>query len=313
MRKHAKNLFILTLAVLYIGTLQPLKASPDKYTSEIANEYVQAGDWQSAVKAYKYLTQQEADNGSYWFFLGYSHHNLGDYPKAVKAYSKANESGFYAPIVRYNMACAHARMGNIDKAHAWLDKSLQAGFGKPELLKSDDDLESIRSDAQFAGYVKQAKMNSAPCEYNDNCRQLDFWLGEWQVYNAQGTMVGTNRIEKALNGCAIMENWEGTSGIKGKSVNYYNPHENKWYQNWVSANGTIINYEGYYKDGVMHLAGTSINKEGETEMSKMNLTPNDDGTVTQLIKHSKDGGENWYVWFKGLYKPANEMSVSDEY
>jgi hypothetical protein len=45
----------------------------------------------------------------------------------------------------------------------------------------------------------------------------------------------------------------------------------------------------------------------------MTLTPNDDGTVTQLIKHSKDGGENWYVWFKGLYKPATEMSASDEY
>ena len=312
MRKYSKLIFILTVLVLFVGTMLPSKASPDKYTSETANQYVQEGDWQNAVKAYEYLTEQEADNGTYWFYLGYGYHNLGDYSNAVEAYKKAEENGFIPNVARYNVACAYAKMGNTEKAYGWLDKSLEAGFGNPELLKGDSDLEELQSDARFAEYVKRAKMNSSPCEYSKEWRQLDFWLGEWEVYNPQGLMVGSNRIEKSLNGCAIIENWDGSSGVNGKSINYYNPDEGKWYQNWVSDRGNIINYEGYFKDGAMHLEGVSVDSDGETEMSKMTLTPNDDGTVTQLIKHSNNGGRSWYVWFQGTYKPSNEMSASEE-
>lgn len=35
---------------------------------------------------------------------------------------------------------------------------------------------------------------------------MDFWIGTWNVVNGRGELEGHNRIEKVLNGCAIIEN-----------------------------------------------------------------------------------------------------------
>ena len=45
--------------------------------------------------------------------------------------------------------------------------------------------------------------------------ELDFWVGEWDV-QVGGRMAGTNRIEKILDGCAVMEFWTGADGGEGR-------------------------------------------------------------------------------------------------
>lgn len=39
-------------------------------------------------------------------------------------------------------------------------------------------------------------------------RQFDFWIGNWEVYGANGKLAGTNRVEKILAGCVLQENWQ---------------------------------------------------------------------------------------------------------
>lgn len=41
---------------------------------------------------------------------------------------------------------------------------------------------------------------------------MDFWIGTWNVVNGRGELEGHNRIDKVLNGCAIIENWKEVSG-----------------------------------------------------------------------------------------------------
>ena len=50
---------------------------------------------------------------------------------------------------------------------------------------------------------------SLPCAEDPLYGELDFWLGSWTVYDTAGTEVGKNLIGKALEGCAIIENWTG--------------------------------------------------------------------------------------------------------
>ena len=47
-------------------------------------------------------------------------------------------------------------------------------------------------------------------------RQLDFWVGEWDLtYTAGGKEAKSrNRISKVLDGCAILEEFTGGSGTK---------------------------------------------------------------------------------------------------
>ena len=68
-----------------------------------------------------------------------------------------------------------------------------------------------------------------PCEHDAAYHKLDFWLGRWDVVDAQdGSKGGENFIEKVLDGCAIVENWHELDprGGDGKSLFYYQPVTN---------------------------------------------------------------------------------------
>ncbi|MGH9788840.1 MAG: hypothetical protein ACRD4U_09090 [Candidatus Acidiferrales bacterium] len=132
-------------------------------------------------------------------------------------------------------------------------------------------------------------------------RAFDFWLGEWDVLNPQGHQAGVNRIEKILNGCALLENWTGSRGGAGKSLNFFNAATRRWEQVWVADGGGVIKYEGEFKDGAMRFAGEFFQRDAARLPSRMTLTPLDGGRVRQLIERSTDGGMTWTVWFDGTY------------
>src|SRR5689334_20818408 len=39
--------------------------------------------------------------------------------------------------------------------------------------------------------------------------QFDFWVGNWDVHNADGSLGGTNVVKSRLGGCVVEENWTG--------------------------------------------------------------------------------------------------------
>jgi hypothetical protein len=60
------------------------------------------------------------------------------------------------------------------------------------------------------------------CKDDPKLALLDFWLGEWIVTH-EGTQVGSNRIERTLDGCAILEHWTSARGGRGLSLFYVGP------------------------------------------------------------------------------------------
>ncbi len=140
-----------------------------------------------------------------------------------------------------------------------------------------------------------------PCEADTTYRQFDFWVGEWDVFNSEGQQAGTNRIEKLLGGCLLLENWTSARGSEGKSINYYDPIRKRWVQTWVDGQGGIIAVEGGLEDGAMRFEGEHLYPDGRREAYRMSFTPRADGSVRQFIEQSKDGGSTWYVWFDGTY------------
>ena len=94
-------------------------------------------------------------------------------------------------------------------------------------------------------------------------RQFDFWLGDWEVTNVEGTVVGTNTIRKILNGCVLHEHWRGADGGSGQSHNIYNLQTGKWHQTWVDDNGQLLLLDGGLDDqGKMVLRGETVSGEG---------------------------------------------------
>jgi hypothetical protein len=131
-------------------------------------------------------------------------------------------------------------------------------------------------------------------------RQFDFWVGDWSV-TVGGKPAGENRIDKILNGCALLENWRGAGGMSGKSLNFYDPQREQWHQTWVDDRGGSLALDGAFKDGRMVLTGSTKDpKTGKTTINRITWTPLPADQVRQLWETSNDG-QSWTVAFDGLY------------
>ncbi len=139
-----------------------------------------------------------------------------------------------------------------------------------------------------------------PCQ-SDEHRQFDFWIGDWEVKTGDDKVAGTNRIEKILNGCVLMENWEGTGGSTGKSFNMYFARDETWRQTWVDGNGGRLDLSGGLDGADMVLSGEMPGRNGATALHEIRWSPLEDGRVRQHWRVSTDGGETWQDAFVGFY------------
>ncbi len=140
--------------------------------------------------------------------------------------------------------------------------------------------------------------------------KLDFWTGEWEVFDRSGASVGTNRIEKILSECAIMEHWQSSTGQKGKSLFYVDNGSKNWKQVWVTESATLpwgqkektlIRSSG---DSVLVFQGSYDYNEVRI-LDRTTLTRISDDEVSQKIEISQDNGANWRATFDAIYRRKN--------
>ncbi len=158
------------------------------------------------------------------------------------------------------------------------------------------------------GLAAAAANTPRPCSGSEY-GALDFWVGTWDVVNEKGELEGHNRIEKVLNGCAIIENWKEVSGSEGKSLFYFEPVSSTWKQVWVTDSGPIKE-----KSLLKDYTGPGIRFQGElprrtgkgTYLDRTTLSEEKGGRVRQVIEISLDRGKSWpaeYRW-EGIYTRA---------
>jgi hypothetical protein len=140
-----------------------------------------------------------------------------------------------------------------------------------------------------------------PCRASEAYRQLDFWVGEWEVQGPKGKMAGASSVQLILNNCVVFENWTGASGYTGKSFNLYNAQTRKWKQIWVDDRGGMLEFTGEFKDGAMRYAGQSTAQNGKPVQDRLTFFPLAEGRVRQLWEQSADQGKTWNTVFDGTY------------
>jgi hypothetical protein len=141
-------------------------------------------------------------------------------------------------------------------------------------------------------------MACASAKYQD----FDFWVGDWRV-TQNGKAAGSNRIDRIVGGCALLENWRGVSGSVGNSLSYYDAARRVWHQTWVDNQGTPLELEGDFGDGHMVLTGDArVAASGKTVIDRLTWTAQADGKVRQHWEVSSDEGGTWTTAFDGLYE-----------
>jgi hypothetical protein len=150
----------------------------------------------------------------------------------------------------------------------------------------------------------EAQQPPAPCA-TEEYRQFDFWVGEWEVRDPAGKVVGHNSIAPILGGCVLLEEWTSAGGAySGKSFNVFDRSRKRWHQTWVDVGGALLELDGAFRDGVMVLEGETLDREGKTVRNRITWTPSEDGKVRQHWETSTDGGSTWATAFNGTYAPV---------
>jgi hypothetical protein len=142
----------------------------------------------------------------------------------------------------------------------------------------------------------------SPCESEARFREFDFWVGDWDVRDGSGTVVGENSIGRWEKGCVLVEQWRGVQGSTGMSINYLDRITGEWVQIWHAAGGYQIDIRGGLTEDGMLLRGTiHYIGTGQTAPFRGLWTPLPDGRVRQFFEQSNDDGATWEPWFEGFY------------
>ncbi len=300
---------LLVAAAALPAVAAPEDPPADRDRAEAATA---AGDWAAAATAWEAVVAAAPDDGEAWFQLGTARVRLGEAAAALEAFARAEPEGAPAYLLPLRRSYAEASLGRKAAALDDLEAASRAGL-PPGVLSQHPGLAELRTELadepRFQALLAADERRAHPCAHDAAYAQLDFWVGDWDVV-ANGNQVGHNVIEKILDGCAVLENWQG--GSSGKSFNYRDPASGRWHQLWISSTGNTIAFEGGLDaEGAMRLTGERVEPDGSRVPTRMALIPLSGGRVRQLIEESADGGATWEVGFDAVYQPAATAATDD--
>jgi hypothetical protein len=141
---------------------------------------------------------------------------------------------------------------------------------------------------------------AAPACSAPEYRQFDFWLGDWDVFDAGAAKPSMRiRVEKILDGCALRESYRDDSGKTGESDNIWDASRKVWHQTWVTNRGQLLMLEGTLENGVMTLRATETTPAGPVLWRGVWMPRG--GEVRETAETSSDGGKTWKPKFDILF------------
>lgn len=300
---------ILLIAFLFCVVAR----APAQAIAQTADSLYLQKDYAAAVRAYQTLLEKDSQNSRAWYRLGVSQQALGNFNQARSDYSKALSTGFPSVAVYYRMATLDAQISDKSAAVRDLTKAFNGVPIDPEQIKDDARFASLQGYAPFVSFLNAADRKFRPCKYDERYRALDFWIGNWNVTNADGSQpYGQNRIESTLEQCVLVENWTGAAGGTGKSFTRYDSASNKWVQHWVDSSGSFLDYEGTLRGKAIVMVAHTVSANGKPELRRMTFTSLPDGRVRQYVEKSADHGKTWNTQFDGYYSRSAPVTAAPQ-
>src|SRR5436190_10784977 len=186
----------ITVGIGLLVLIQPVRAqtatpaAPPSAAAVEANKLFQSQKWSEAVVAYEALTKAEPTNGIAWYRWGLSLNNLNKPKEAVPVLEKAVEF-LRGPQAMYLLGSTYAKLNEKDKAFESLSQAATVGFAQLVRLQNDPSLSNLRDDARYVKLVEDVRRTAYPCLASEKAKQLNFWVGEWEL-QINGQSVGTS-------------------------------------------------------------------------------------------------------------------------
>lgn len=286
-------------SILLLAATQPAVAQATPDPMGHATSLMAAQDWPGAARAFQAVVEAEPQNAGAWYGLGSALFNSRQVDRAQEAFTKALELGYQPARVMINLARCHSIKGEDAEAVEWLEKAAATGAGIYQALETTEEFNRLRQNDAFQQLIEKIRPCNTPAH-----RLLDFWVGSWKVVTGEDQrQVGKNSINRILNGCAIIENWESLGGSEGKSLFYYHDVEKTWKQVWITDGQGLKEKHliAVLDGGAVRFQGEIRLPNGDIVLDRTTLVPLPENRVRQVIEQSSDGGETWQVAFDALY------------
>jgi tetratricopeptide (TPR) repeat protein len=287
------------LLALILLTCCAAAASP---AGDDAEQAFQNKDYATAVRLYQQITAQKPDEAFAWYKLGVSLRHVHQLQESLEALQKASSFHVVPLLIKVQTAATLTKMGKKDEALVLLNEVAKAGM-PAGVVESEEAFAPLKADARYTAAIEEMREQSEPCKGPQKFpeyRQLDFWVGEWNVIGMGGQQVGSSHVDLILGDCVVFENWSGGFGSQGKSFNKYNPQAKRWEQYWVDDQGATTFFQGklegkdmvYYADGQ-----TPDGRPMKRRLTFFNLGPD---KVRQFSQQSADG-KTWTTEYDLTY------------
>jgi hypothetical protein len=163
-----------------------------------------------------------------------------------------------------------------------------------------------------------AATNTAARCGDQHHRELDFWLGDWDVAvrarkspdgDEWAAARGVNRISSLLGGCAVEESFSADGPGQpwaGRSLSRWVESESRWRQAWVDDTGSFLAFTGGMQGKEMVLMGEPSVRDGKTVQMRMVFTDIAADSLTWRWERTTDAGVTWTPMMVIDYRRASK-------
>ena len=140
--------------IAYIQEQLALKPQDPMLNYNLGNLYRMKGQLDKAQDYYTKAVSLRSEFPEAIYELAKLHVGRGEYEKALSLYQKMLTFLPDNPAVYYNIACIFARWNKPGESVSWLQQAVARGLTDWEHIKTDKDLDNIRSSQQYKEFIK---------------------------------------------------------------------------------------------------------------------------------------------------------------
>ena len=265
------------------------------------------GRWEDVISEYRLILADYPEDRLSWLRIAMAERELGRHEAALETLDNALVANAPEGMIELERARNLLALNRPDAALGALEAADHVGLRALELIASATDLDPLRDERRFQVVEANVRARVYPCETLPEARQFDFWLGDWEVRGADGTLLGHDTITQAEGGCAILEQWDGSGGSMGRSMSFYLPSREQWRTVWTGSSGNLIDMTGGLVDGEMVMEGTiEYVLQNRVVAIRGRWSRSEGGRVRQRIEEFNLAGQSWDLWFDGFFRRVDD-------
>ena len=120
--------------------------------------------------------------------------------------------------------------------------------------------------------------------------QMSFLIGDWQVTDSSGNILGDSTFTLEKAGGMIREDWIAEDGSTAQGYSYFDSKTDQWKMSWMDSHDTLTETAGQWSANSLVMVGSIVTRHGVSEEVGVTITRlSDDRFTSEMTLHRQEG------------------------